>query len=906
MGSLFIAIAMVFAALVYSTRASVVSSEMRAAEAEAARLVVTVEHEYKALDTFALDWGEWDDTYEFVSGRYPGFIERNIDDEWFGRAEIDFAVFFDNAGMPQLVWSGGLMKTENGVSETDLTNALHAESLLAVSEANRNRHGVIMLGDTPLLVSSHAILTSTAEGPSAGAAVFGRVLDVSAIRKLSGVGTGPISVYALDSKSLPADVLSALDNLGARRRTYVHLTRPHTLTAYALLRGPSERPTGIARAELESVGYRGTPQLVGGIIGALLLLGLVWSHSTFRLVERASLSRMTWLKSAVSLLGASRDGRLRIDIDSPVREDEISEVAEEINLMLDALEESRRAQTESEQRNIALVENMADAVFVLGLDGFITFASPRAEDLTGVAAADVVGASYERLITTDSHELVAQLLSSPAVLGSRRILEVNFTHRDLGSVPVELSISPVHDAEGALHAIQWIARDVAERKRFEQQLMHMANHDHLTGLFNRRRLEEELARHLGTARRLGTSGSLLWIDLDGFKEINDAYGHSVGDELLVMIAETIRRTNRSNQVVSRLGGDEFSVLLPNANAADAHNVATRLLQQIRGCVIPHEGRDIRVTASIGIATFPDQGTSVEELLSRADIAMYHAKQEGRNRVSVYTLDHDREAQLTERHGWAARIEFALAEDNLLACAQPIVDVMTGKIASYEMLVRMKEDGQVVPPAEFLAHAETLGLINQVDEWMLTEAISVLQDCESAGMDVSLAVNLSGNAFCSQTALAHIKHQVEESGVNPRRIGFEITETALIRNIGHATHFVSEMRDIGCFFALDDFGSGFSSFYYLRHLPIDVLKIDGSLVRDITHSPTDQHLVKAIVELSRGLGMKATAECVEDEATLVLLREYGVSFAQGFHIARPRPVREALGLLRPHEGGDNVA
>jgi len=295
---------------------------------------------------------------------------------------------------------------------------------------------------------------------------------------------------------------------------------------------------------------------------------------------------------------------------------------------------------------------------------------------------------------------------------------------------------------------------------------------------------------------------------------------------------------------------------------------------------------------MGIVLFPSHATTVEELLARADLAMYYAKEQGRNQCRVHDPGDGWEADQKARLDWTERIDRALAEDRLLAYVQPVVRLSDGSVDRYELLLRMKaDDGQILPPSDFMPLAERTGRIREIDRWVVRRAIGLISENASAISPFRLDVNLSGRAFSDPELLTLIRSEIARCGTDPELFGVEITETAAVTDMGKAREFINALRDIGCRVALDDFGSGFSSFYYLKNLPIDTLKIDGSFVQQLCMNTEDRHVVRAMVELSRGFGISCTAEWVEDEKTLELLREYGVTYAQGFHIAHPFPVTE---------------
>ena len=544
----------------------------------------------------------------------------------------------------------------------------------------------------------------------------------------------------------------------------------------------------------------------------------------------------------------------------------------------------------SEELLRSTVESTADGILVVDRDGKVAFGNRRFAEMWHIPG--------ELLEAGDDDALLAfalEQLDDPQAFRAKVQELYQSDREDLdsllftdGRVFERYSRPLVRD--GVVDGRVWSFRDISERKRFEAQLVHIANHDPLTGLFNRRRFDEELERHLSEAQRYGLHGALLFLDLDQFKDVNDSRGHRAGDDLLTSLALLLRQRLRETDIVARLGGDEFAVLLPHADADQANAVAKDLLDAIRGYTFVVGGAPLGITVSLGVALFPEHGLNAGELLSRADMAMYRAKEEGRNRASVFAPDGDWQAQVESRIGWHQRIREALDNDLFVLHAQPILDLATDRVSQYELLLRMVgPDGEMIAPSFFLDIAERSGLIQDIDRWVVRRAIQLMGEHEAAGKELRLEVNLSGKAFADHELLPMIQDELRDHRVNPANLVLEVTETAAIANIAEAREFVRTLQAIGCGFALDDFGVGFSSFSQLKHLPVDYLKIDGSFVQDLAQNAVDQHLVRAIVSIARGLGKKTIAEFVGDEETVRLLKSYGVDYAQGYHIAQPAPL-----------------
>jgi diguanylate cyclase (GGDEF)-like protein/PAS domain S-box-containing protein len=458
---------------------------------------------------------------------------------------------------------------------------------------------------------------------------------------------------------------------------------------------------------------------------------------------------------------------------------------------------------------------------------------------------------------------------------------------------VLLTVSVVRDAQGrALHVIKQV-QDITERKEGARQLEYLVDHDFLTGLYNRRWFERELAREVERASRYGTPGAVLVIDLDHFKDINDSLGHKAGDDLLKGVAGLLKQRVRQADVLARLGGDEFALLLPQTSADDAEIVADEIVKTLSRRMAASASQSVVVTASVGVAI--SDGLTDTELLAYADLAMYEAKEAGRNRFAVYLPAKGGRERVSARLAEAERIRRTLEEDRLLLYGQPVLDLTTNEIHSYEILVRLPGDrgGEPLLPSAFLYVAERFGLIQAVDGWVVRNAIRLIAEHAHSGRQLVLSVNLSGKSISDPKLALLVEAALDETGIDPASLIFELTETAAIANFDQAKNFATCLRSRGCQFALDDFGAGFGSFYYLKNFPFDYIKIDGGFIRGMVSNPMDQLVVQAIVTIAQGLGKKTVAEFVSEAETASLLRTIGVDCAQGYYIAEPRPIMEAL-------------
>jgi diguanylate cyclase (GGDEF)-like protein/PAS domain S-box-containing protein len=539
-----------------------------------------------------------------------------------------------------------------------------------------------------------------------------------------------------------------------------------------------------------------------------------------------------------------------------------------------------------------VVDSSDDAILTKSPDGVITSWNRGAERLYGYRAAEAVGKPITLIIPPEGVSEEREILRNVFSGQSLDHFETERVRSDGTMVTVSLTISPVRDIDGRIVSASIIARDITESKRHEQRLRHLAGHDPLTNLPNRRRFEEELSLELARAQRYGSRGAVLCLDLDNFKLVNDSGGHAAGDALIIEVATRLVDRLRSSDIVARLGGDEFGILLPAVGRAEAQTAAEQLVDVLRQCAVVVEGEAFRATASIGVALFESQGAGADEVLVVADLAMYNAKAHGHDRVVTYTMDEGHEARAAAKLSWARRIHDALDEDRFLLYWQPILDLSTGAVSHGELLLRMRgDDGELIAPGAFLPAAERLGLIHEIDRWVVRRAIRVIAD-QRDPRPSPVAINLSGRSIAGDPELTRlIETELARAAVDPSRLIFEITETAAIANMTEAGKFADNMSRIGCGLALDDFGTGFGSFYYLKHLPVDYLKLDGEFIQNLPRSDFDKHIVKAIVEVARGLGIKTIAESVADDQTIQLLQQHGVDYAQGYHVGRPCPLSE---------------
>ena len=547
-------------------------------------------------------------------------------------------------------------------------------------------------------------------------------------------------------------------------------------------------------------------------------------------------------------------------------------------------------------RMSALLSGMSIGILFEDRDGRVEYVNPAFRHMWAIAeGVELVGRPTQDVLTHSTHRLARPDHAS------RHILHVLDTHEiserfevDLydGRILTQLSY-PVSDPDGRAIGRLWIYEDITHERQTAQQLIYLAEHDALTGLYNRHRFQDHLERTISVSARSGGRFALLYFDLDEFKSINDSFGHRAGDTVLVRTAGEVASLVRGGEMFARLGGDEFAILVAVQRGDEPAQLAERVVHAISAIPFRFRGSNIRLTASVGIARFPEHGDNAEDLVAHADTAMYQAKDSGKNTWAVYDPSRNIAEAMLERMTWGTRIAQALERDGLELHYQGIYHIRDGSLSHLEALVRMRdplEPGRLIMPGQFIPVAEKNGQILEVDRWVLRESIATLARHPELA---ALAVNVSGRSFDEPTLPHFIQEQLQRHGVAPKRLIIELTETAAVTEMQDAQRFIEALQQTGCLICLDDFGSGFSTFAYLKYLGVQILKIDGMFVRDLPNNRDNQAFVKAMIDVARGLGKVTVAEFVEDAATLDMLARFGVDMAQGYHLDRPAAAHPSL-------------
>ena len=575
--------------------------------------------------------------------------------------------------------------------------------------------------------------------------------------------------------------------------------------------------------------------------------------------------------------------------------------SERVEQALLASESGRAAERERAQVTLGSIR---DGVISTDDAGRVEYLNAAAATITGWTQSAAKGQLLHtvfRLIDQEGSEPlgahVMHLLNHGGAI--EPFVDAVLIRRDGKLVPVDESIAPIHDREGRIAGVVAAFRDVSQERALSEQLLHQATHDSLTGLANRREFETRLQAALAQYVASGRHFTVLYLDLDQFKVVNDTCGHPAGDELIRQVAERVDDILRGTDLLARLGGDEFGVLLADCLLADGLKIAEKICSDLADLRFAWRDRSFVVSASVGAVALEANLRSVADVLAAADSACYLSKDAGRNRVTVYRPDDSQVQARTGEMEWVTRVARALEIGSFELHAQEIRPLAAGRDDSrYEILLRLVDErGALVLPMAFIPAAERYGMMNRVDAWVIERTFSELGAFVREGGSLPIfVVNLSGSSLADPGLLPLVKRHLDAARLPPERICFELTETAAVSNLAGASRLMRDLKALGCHLALDDFGSGMSSFAYLRNLPVDFLKIDGNFVKDMHVDLVDRAMVASIHNVGRVMGLRTIAEWVENEAIVAELSTIGIDYAQGYAIAHPVPLNALLRQL----------
>ncbi|MEK6725178.1 MAG: EAL domain-containing protein [Deltaproteobacteria bacterium] len=659
------------------------------------------------------------------------------------------------------------------------------------------------------------------------------------------------------------------------------------LIGYRLNKAHLERfvENNLIEEGIVAVGVR--EMLIGASIGFIAVAGLI--GMLLIVFHRKVVVPLRRISTAADDIGQER-----FDISLPVQsDDEIGALAESFNNMAKKIEEKNR----EVNRLSAAFEHSVNVLFITNINGVIEYVNPMFETVTGWSKEEAIGKTPAILSSGETTRAEYEELWKTITAG--KTWRGTFKNKRKDGRPYWGNgvITPIKDERGKVTHFLAVQEDITEKKMADERVQYLVTRDNFTGLLNRTRFIEVVSEWIYNHQNVHQNGALLLVNVDGFKDINDTFGHGIGDELIRYVAKLLEDTlvgadippdNRTDgAILGRLGGDEFAVFLPDVDTNMGMETAERIRKSIEEFRLP--ALAIQLTVSIGVVSYPEHGKSSKELFTKVDAALYHAKTSGRNRCHLYRPEDRDMENIRSRIHQKQRIIKALGEGRFLPWFQPILYLKDNRVHHYEALARMQDEGgKILFPGEFINTAERFGMIGAIDKIITEKSMRLQAEMGRKGKDFSFAMNLSGKNLGDEELLTFLQSTIKETGADPEHLMFEITETAAVQDLDKAVKFITALKAMGCKFSLDDFGVGFTSFVYLREMNVDYIKIDGSFVKRLHENPDDQLIVKAIAGVAKGMGIKTIAEFVEKEETLKLLREFGVDYAQGYLIGKPGP------------------
>jgi diguanylate cyclase (GGDEF)-like protein/PAS domain S-box-containing protein len=627
-------------------------------------------------------------------------------------------------------------------------------------------------------------------------------------------------------------------------------------------------------------------------IGILFLVLAVVSSITFLLSKPLLKLISTPIKrlvNTVKKISDTGDFSLRAH---KLGNDEMGVLVDSFNSLIETVETQSQALTQAKNRYLTLYDDNPTMVFNISKDGLIYSVNLTGAKQLGLAVEELQNCSIFNFIHSDDTLLMQGLIercsTNPSMVHNQEMRNVCHNGRTIWvRATARLVENERHES-----SLLIVYEDITETRLLNEQIAYQADHDALTGLANRNKFDRHLKRAIAQAHQDNTEHALCYLDLDQFKIINDSCGHMAGDELLSQLGELLRKHTRQYDFVARLGGDEFGVLMYNCSSSQAFQACEKLRNLIKDFSFAWEDRSFTIGVSIGVSSINILSGSAVDLLKEADAACYAAKENGRNRVHVFRPDDEALAMRRGEMQWVEKIRQGLDQNRFVLYGQPIVPLIdSNEGLHFEVLLRYRDDrGTIIPPGAFLPAAERYNLASELDRWIIATLLEWLTNHPDFLKTLTLcSINLSGLSLSDETMLAFISGQFEKWPVPTNKVCFEITETAAISNFSYATNFINQLKEQGCLFSLDDFGSGLSSFAYLKNLPVDYLKIDGLFVKDILDDQVDLAMVKSINEVGHVMNKKTIAEFVENEAIFNLLKTLGIDYAQGYGIGRPVPL-----------------
>ena len=843
-----------------------------------------LEEQSRQLDSIAIDWAHWDDTYQYMVEPNQDYIDSNYTDDTFDNLKISAFLLVDSNG--RIVFKKGVEDGQPWRIPAMLMRAASKGGALIDGSGVRNHvSGFFWTQEGIFIVSAFDVRPSGGvDGARRGTLIMVRRLDQALLDHIGQLLGMQIAIERADQQELAADRLEALAHMQTQAGMLIKPLSDMEVAGYAVVHDVGGTTPLLVRAvDDRSIFKRGQSSL-NFLIGASTLIVLVLGVFHW-LFDRLVLVRLAHLSDHVSRIGESADTTVRIP--ALRGNDELARLASRINDMLARLDESQHALHFEKERAQTTLAGIADAVVTSDAVGNVVYMNTAAERLTGISAIEAGGKSLQSLFRLMSENKTTPVdgawLTDPAATQEEVILQ----RADGKEFVVRKSTATLHNYNGDGFGFVTVLHDVTMLRALSNQLSFQARHDALTGLINRYEFDRLTQDALEDAAQGERAHCIAYVDLDQFKIVNDTCGHMAGDTLLRQLAGQLKARMRSSDTLARLGGDEFAILLMGCGLEKAREVTEGLLQIIREFRFVFEDKVFKIGASVGLTEIsPTHAYTLSELLSTVDSACYAAKDEGGNRIHVYRPDDQDLQQRYSQLEWVSRIHQGLERNQFVLYYQRMESLTVGSEPHCEVLIRMRgDDGTLYPPGYFLPAAERYHLMPQLDRWVVREAFAIMAR-KGSDFPYVCAINLSGQTLSEEGFLDYVTDLIRQYRLDPRRFCFEITETSVIANLDKARQFMRALRELGCSFSLDDFGSGLSSFAYLKTLEVDFLKIDGMFVTAIADNPIDRAMVASINQVGHVMGLHTIAEFAENEGIIRILKEIGVDYAQGYGVARP--------------------
>ncbi|MBA2749843.1 MAG: EAL domain-containing protein [Tatlockia sp.] len=843
----------------YATASTILSSSLEKIEKQDSKqLVVGVTGVFtQNIEDFSnrhLDWSAWDDTYNFIIDGNQQYINSNLTNEEIAFLDMNLVIYINSNG--KIIYGTGFdlnNKQKTRIPGTISKSIEPNNILLQPSNPNKSLTGIVAIPEGLMRISSQPILNSQGEGTPRGRLIFGRYIDTKITAKLAKATRLSLTMQALNDNNLSSDLQIARANLSAKNPIFVKSLSKEVIAGYALLSDIYGQPAAIIRVNNSRDTYNiQTKKSLSYLLIALCIIGLLFGAIALPMLER---------------------------------------------LLLFYYERQER-----EKRYLAVVTQASEGIILVdaGSKSFIE-ANKALLDLLGFSWQELQQKTLYDVIVGDRQQIdnaINNIAETNVPVGG----EWQFYHKYHLPIDVEFSANAIAYEEK--DALCIVLRDIRIRKQAEttlreseKRLSWQATHDPLTELLNRRAFEQSLEQALLSTKSSQPQHILCYLDLDRFKVVNDTCGHIAGDELLKQVSNLFQISLRKTDTLARLGGDEFGILLYSCPLDRAVEIADTLRERVSQFTFSWRNQTFSIGVSIGIAAINDSFENIDMALSAADSACYTAKKKGRNQVHIYNNSESELVQRLTETQWGLIIPQALLNDHFRLCYQKIVPIENSNIKQehYEVLLRLEDkSGNIILPMEFLPAAERYNLMQQIDRWVIATLFAhleqqyqtVWESCPIETLPNLYAVNLSGASINDAQFFAFVQQQFARTNIPPEIICFEITETIAITNLNKAAELINKLKLIGCRFALDDFGSGMSSFAYLKALPVDYVKIDGAFIQEITENAIALEMVESIKRIAAVMGIQTIAEFVETEEIYQKLQALGVDYAQGYAIAKP--------------------